>query len=96
VKEVASRFGVQPNQLSAWRRLAEDGALVLPALEDDEREAVFAPLVVRDAVPAVHDVEAPRAPAEIRIGIGAVVIHLDASTPVGRIAEIARALREPS
>jgi transposase len=96
VKEVALRFGVQPNQLSAWRRLAKDGDLVLPALEDDEREAVFAPLVVCDATPPVHDVEASRAPAEIRIGVGEVVIYLDASTPVGRITEIARALREPS
>ena len=95
VKEVASRFGVQPNQLSAWRRLAKDGDLVLPPLEDDERETVFTPLVVCDAAPPVHGVEAPRTPAEIRIGIGEVVIYLDASTPVGRIAEIARALREP-
>jgi transposase len=96
VKEVASRFGVQPNQLSAWRRLAKDGDLVLPPLEDDERETVFAPLVVCDVAPPVPDVEASRAPAELRIAIGAVSIHLDASTPVGRIAEIARALREPS
>jgi transposase-like protein len=45
VKEVALRFGVQPNQLFAWRCQAKNGDLVLPALEDDEVEAVFAPLV---------------------------------------------------
>ena len=96
VKEVAARFGVQPNQLSAWRRQAKNGDLVLPALEDDELEAVFAPLVVCDAEPPVRDVEGTRTPSEIRIGIGEVVIHLDASTPAARIAEIARALGEPS
>ena len=96
VKEVAVRFGVQPNQLSAWRGQAKNGDLVLPALEDDELGAVFAPLVVCDAAPPVRDVEAPRAPAEIRIGVGEVVIHLDASTPVARIIEIARALGAPS
>ena len=45
VNGVAARFGLQPNQLSGWRRLAKDGALVLPAEDDDVHEAVFAPLV---------------------------------------------------
>ncbi len=96
VKDVAARFGVQPNQLSAWRRQAKNGDLVLPVPEDDALEAVFAPLVVRDAEPPVRGAEATRTPAEIRIGIGEVVVHLDASTPAARVAEIARALVEPS
>jgi len=33
VKDVTARFGVQPNQLSAWRLLAKNGDLVLPVLE---------------------------------------------------------------
>ena len=96
VKDVAARFGVQPNQLSAWRRLAKNGGLVLTVLEDDEIEAVFAPLVVCDTEPAVRDVGAPRTPSEVRISFGNVAVHLDAETPATRIADIARALGEPS
>ena len=46
VNGVAARYGVLPNQLSAWRRLAKQGKLVLPAAELEE--PVFAPLVVCD------------------------------------------------
>lgn len=44
-----------PNQLSAWRRLAKLGKLLLPAAELDE--LVFAPLVVCDVpeVPSESD-----------------------------------------
>ena len=44
VKAVAERYGVLANQLSAWRRAAKDGELVLPSGAEDE--AVFAPLVI--------------------------------------------------
>ena len=46
VKAVAERYGVLANQLSAWRRAAKDGMLVLPSGAEDE--AVFAPLVICD------------------------------------------------
>ena len=46
---MAARFGIQPNQLSSWRRMAKDGALVLPVDERDGDEAMLAPLVVCDA-----------------------------------------------
>ena len=44
VAGVARRYGLNANQLSGWRRLARDGYLVLPAVDDDVE---FAPLVVR-------------------------------------------------
>lgn len=63
VNAVAERYGVQPNQLSAWRRLTKQGKLVLPAIAPDE--PVFAPLMVCDPPPAVHSCDG--CPAEKRI-----------------------------
>jgi transposase len=92
VNGVAARFGVQPNQLSAWRRLAKDGDLILPAPDDDERETVFTQLVVCDAKSPGPDVGEPKVPSELRISVGDVAIQLDADTPAARIADIVRAL----
>lgn len=95
VGDVASRFGIQPNQLSGWRRLAKDGALILPS-DGDDHEAVFAPLVVCDAEAPAPDVGGRAGGSGIRIVVGDVVLHLDADTSAGRIAEIVRALGAPS
>jgi transposase len=46
VKAVAERYDILPNQLSAWRRLAKQGKLLLPAPE--ATEPLFAPLAVSD------------------------------------------------
>jgi transposase len=78
--------------LSGWRRLAKDGALVLPAEGGDDQEAVFAPLVVRDAKAPAPDADNWLAGGGIRIAVSDVVLHLDADTSAGRIAEIVRAL----
>jgi transposase len=96
VNDVAARFGLRPNQLSGWRRLAKDGALVLPAEGGDDQEAVFAPLVVRDAKAPAPDADNRPAGGGIRIAVGDVVLHLEADTSAGRIAEIVRALGAPS
>ena len=100
VNEVAARFGIQPNQLSAWRRMAKDGDLVLPADERDGDETVFAPLVLCDAEPLSAEVDGSAADkpvaGEVRISVGDVALHLDANTPVVRIAEIVRALEAPA
>jgi transposase len=96
VNDVAARFGIQPNQLSGWRRLAKDGALVLPAEDGDFPEAAFASLVVCDAKAPAPDADNRPAEGGIRIAVGDVVLHLDADTSAGRIAEIVRALGSPS
>ena len=89
VHAVAGRYGIRPNQLSAWRRLAKQGHLVLPAAEISE--PVFAPLIICD--PAETN-EPPDATPEqmIRIVRGAMQIELSPDTPSDRIAAIVHAL----
>lgn len=95
VNDVAARFGIQPNQLSGWRRLAKDGALVLPA-DGEVHEAVFAPLMVCDVEVPAPGADTRAAGGGIRVVVGDVVLHLDADTSAMRIAEIVSALGEPS
>jgi transposase len=93
VREVAERYGMRPNRLSEWRRLAKDGKLVLPAADEPPG---FAPLVLCDAG---HSASAPESAAgspSIEIAIGEVMIRLDSGTPAARIAEIVRAVGSPA
>lgn len=84
VSEVARRYDMRPNHLSAWRREAKDGRLILPAAEEPD----FAPLVVTsDPVPDISS-----SSATLDLLRGDVVVRLDAATPPERIAEIVRAL----
>jgi len=89
VNDVACKYDLRPNHLSAWRRMARDGELVLPA---PEGEADFAPLVVFDVEgsPAAEDPEPGTSAIEIMTG--AVAVRLDGATPAARIAEIVHAL----
>lgn len=86
VVDVARRHGVAPQQVTAWRRAARRGKLVLPV--DDE--APFAALVV-DEPPSVPLPKVP--PPMIEIEADGVVVRLAADVPAGRVAEIAAALR---
>jgi len=89
VNDVARKYDLRPNQLSAWRRTARDGDLVLPAPED---EAEFAPLVVFDVAGPPPAEGAEPVTAAIEIMAGSVAVRLDAATPAARIAEIVHAL----
>jgi transposase len=89
VNAVARRYDLRPNQLSAWRRMARDGDLVLPA---PEGEVEFAPLVVFDDEHKPTAAGADPAPSAIEIMAGSVSIRLEGETPAVRIAEIVRAL----
>ena len=90
VSGVAARYEIMPSQLTAWRRLAKEGKLVLPAVEIDE--PVFASLVVRDETTAASEPERPRAEAPVRIVRGSIIIELGQDVPAARIAEIVHAL----
>ncbi|UWQ74415.1 transposase [Leisingera sp. M658] len=74
VNGVAARYGVLANQLSAWRRLAKQGKLVLPAAELDE--PVFAPLVVCDVPEVQPEPDMAASEEMIRIVWGEVRIEL--------------------
>ena len=90
---VAMRYGIRPNQLSAWRRLAKRGDLVLPAIPEVPvgDTPSFASLVVcEDAEPAAAPFEPTR--DVISIVWGEVRIEVSGDTPAMRIAEIARAM----
>ena len=92
VQDVAARYGLRANHLSAWRRLARDGKLVLPAppgSAEPVQGPVFAPMVIE---PLTERSEPEMASATVEIVHGDVVIRLGTDTPANRIAEIARAL----
>lgn len=91
VNEVAGRLGIQPNQLSAWRRMAKDGDLVLSVLAADEPEPVFAPLVVRDVQSPSPDGGHTPATAEVRISVGGGRLREARHGAIGHIAAAARA-----
>lgn len=93
VNAVARRYGIRPNQLSAWRRLAKQGQLVLPAAEIGE--PVFAPLVVCDPAETKDPTEATPL-VMIRIVRGATQIELSPDTAADRIAAIVHALEAPT
>ena len=89
----AERYGILPYQLSAWRRLAKQGKLLLPAPE--ATEPLFAPLAV--SAGSGEPREALTVPNEaIRLIFGEIAIELPLQTPASRIAEIAHALEASS
>ncbi len=91
VRDVAARYDLRPNHLSAWRSMARNGKLVLPALPEAEAlsEPAFAPMVIEGLTGRAPVAEGS---ATLDIIRGDVVIRLDAGTPVDRIAEIVAAL----
>lgn len=86
VNEVARRVGLRPNHLSAWRRMAREGKLVVPDLPGAE----FVPAMLEPA--ASTDVEGTGALTAVEIIHGGITIRLDASASPDRIAGIVHAL----
>jgi len=85
VNEVAARHGLQANQVSAWRRMARDGRLVLPAPQDAME---FVSLMVATPEPAA----APPTGGSVEIAVGAVTVRLEPGASPERIAAVVRAL----
>lgn len=87
VNAVAARHGLAANQVSAWRRMARDGRLVLPAPED---AVEFVSLMVAPAE-ALADT-GPVASGSVEIAVGAVTVRLEPDASPERIAAVVRAL----
>ena len=84
VNEVASRYDMQPKHLSAWRRLAREGKLVVPDLAGAE----FAPILLEPPEP---DAREPQSEC-IEITVGEVTLTLPSEVKAARIAQIVHAL----
>lgn len=89
VNDVARQHGVQPQQVTAWRRLARQGRLVIPA----DGEVEFATLMVE--APEAAPEAAPERAAAVEIEADGVVIRLPVDAPAERIGALVRALRAP-
>lgn len=85
VNQVAQRYGLKPNHLSAWRTMAQQGKLVLPAPEDAME---FAAVVVETpaAKPPIRETNRPE------IIVGLVTIRLEEGASTARVVAVARAL----
>tara|TARA_R110001583_G_scaffold87175_1_gene227789 strand:- start:6779 stop:7183 length:405 start_codon:yes stop_codon:yes gene_type:complete len=90
VNQVAQRYGLRPNHLSGWRRLARDGKLVLPA-------AKVSPGTVDCQFAAIELETNPRHSGEdgfLEVVCGPVTLRIPSATKPCRIAEIVSALAD--
>jgi transposase len=87
VNAVAKRYELIPRTVSDWRRMARQGKLVLPNLDDMD----FVPVEIEALGPLTQPLSAASA-STIDVIRGDIIIRLDAATPVARITEIARTM----
>ena len=88
VKEVASRYGLMPNHISAWRALARKGQLVLA----DTDMPAFVPISLRPELPAISAAGSAASP-DLRISVADVTLHVPATFPAAQAAALVAALR---
>jgi len=84
VSAVAARHRVSPQQVTAWRRLAREGRLVLRV----EGDALFAPMVITEKAPPAT-MASRECSRWIEIVAGAVTVRMLEDLSVERIVEIA-------
>jgi transposase len=89
VSAVARRYGLRPQQVYAWRRLARTGSLALPA----EEEIGFVPIIATagEATPSATTA-VPRT-ASVEIELVDAVIHVPAGVDWRHLRDVLRAVK---
>jgi len=89
VSAVARRYGLRPQQVYAWRRLARGGALALPA------EAVlgFVPVVAGESEPTPSATSPPPPAGIVEIDIAGAVIRVAPGVDWRHLREVLRAVK---
>jgi len=89
VSAVARRYGLRPQQVYAWRRLARGGALALPA----EEGLGFVPVVGAESEPALLATAVPRPAGIVEIEIAGTVIRAAPGVDWRHLREVLRAVK---
>lgn len=86
VSAVARRYGLRPQQVYAWRRLARQGTLALPA----EEEVGFVPIIPDSGEPTAA---APSPAGVVEIEMASVVIRVAAGVDCRLLRDVLRAVK---
>jgi transposase len=89
VSAVARRYGLRPQQVYTWRRLARSGALALPA----EEALGFVPVVAAENAPTPSARAAPPPPSIVEIEIAGAVIRAMPGVDWRHLREVLRAVK---
>lgn len=88
VSVVARRYGLRPQQVYAWRRLARNGALVLPA----EEEVGFVPVIAAGGE-TVQSTAAPSRAGIVEIEVAGTTIRTAPGVDWRFLREVLRAVK---
>ena len=85
----ARRYGLRPQQVYAWRRLARTGALALPA----EEEVGFVPIIATAGEATPPATTAPLRPGIIEIDVAGTVIRATPGVDWRHLRDVLRAVK---
>ena len=89
VSAVARRYGLRPQQVYTWRRLARSGALVLPA----EEAVGFVPVVATESAPPSSATAAATPSVIVEIEIASAVIRAGPGVDWRHLRDVLRAVK---
>jgi transposase len=89
VSAVARRYGLRPQQVYAWRRLARTGSLALPA----EEEIGFVPIIARAGEATALATTAPSRPGSVEIELAGTVIRVAPGVDWRHLREVLRGVK---